>query len=94
MQEKIEVGRVSVVNEGITAGSAAGSATGPGLSIHWGTEGATEEEVAGVLLARMRFLSRLSDEMVQDELAVRHLETVLAWLERRGSALLSGPPVG
>lgn len=94
MQENLELGRVAVVNEEISDGLASGSATGPGLSIQWGLGGATELEVAQALLARMRFLSRLSGESVQDELAVNHLESVVQWIERRGSALLSGVPEG
>ena len=94
MYEHLEIGRLQLVNGGDQPATASGSAVGPGLSIQWGPEGATELEAAQALLARMKFQSRLSDESVQDEMAVRHLESVVEWLERRGSALLSRPPVG
>lgn len=91
MREERTVGRVSVVNETGAGGEPEGSAEGPGLSLRWGADGVTELELAGVLLARMRFLSRQSDEAVADELAVRHLETVMQWVERRGQPGLAMP---
>ena len=91
MREQLTVGRVAVLNDVGVDGEAVGTAEGPGLSLRWGSEGVTELEVVEVLLARMRFLSRHSQEAVADELAVRHLETVQQWVERRGLRGLALP---
>ena len=91
MREQRTVGRVAVLNDVGVDGEAVGTAEGPGLSLRWGSEGVTELEVVEVLLARMRFLSRQSGEAVADELAVRHLETVQQWVERRGQPGLALP---